>query len=464
MRPPAAAIDGPASIGATPTASDLRHSKPHAEPRASLRIARVAALSAVSKGPGFLVPIVIAAGFGAGAITDTYFLAYAAVLFAGSSVGSALENTTVPDAAGSLRRGRDHAARRLEHLALRAFAWGCMSMVGTGLVLGAGLLISRPSGVSPSEVLLMYALMSPIPIAWCVSGTYSGALLGAGRLEASVASTGLRGVGALVGAIATPIAGAIWPLAIGLALGEVSRTVWLRHRWRRVLEELDAGAGVTKSALGPADGAVLRQVAAQMLVAGGPLCERLLIAAVGAAAISRVEYGSRLLWVASVGFDGGIAPYLLFRWSTQRAAGLLRVDWSMVFRPVVAAAALALVVGLSMAVFAPLIVRVVLDHGRFSPADALIVTRLLRLYAAGFVFSMIAICMERLLIARGESGRFLRLSAVRVGVRLTVVALALSPLSLLAAPCGYLVSEVIYALVVLLAILPMDPRRSRADR
>jgi putative peptidoglycan lipid II flippase len=416
-----------------------------------VRVLRVTMLSALAKGSGFLVPIVVAAGFGAGVATDSYFLAYAAVILAGASVGSALENSTLPDAARALRSGRTAAAHRLDQLARRGLGWGAVSMLGGGLVLAIGLAVAAPSGVAPARVLLMYALLSPIPVAMCVSGTFSGALVAAGKLELSVVSNGLRGVGALVGAVAASFAGSLWPLAIGLGLGELARTTWLRGHWRRALARLEPGAD-------PAPGqaasnrSAFRQVVAQLLVAGGPLVERFLIGDVGAAAVSRVEYAARLLWVASVVFDGGIGPYLLSRWASQRAAGTLQADWPHVFRPLTAAAALAASIGLAIVVFAPLVVAIVLDHGAFTSEDTQIVTALLRWYGVGFVFSMIAGCSERLLLACGDSSRFLRLSAVRVAVRLGVVLLAVAPLGLVAAPCGYLISEIAYASLLLLTI------------
>jgi putative peptidoglycan lipid II flippase len=419
------------------------------------RVLRVTALSALAKGSGFLVPIVVAAGFGAGVVTDSYFLAYAAVILAGNSVGSALENSTVPDAARALQAGRTAAARRLDDLARRALGWGAISMVGGGVALTVGLAVATPSGVEPVRVLIMYALLSPIPVAMCVSGTYSGGLVAAGKLELSVVSNGLRGVGALAGAVVASLAGSLWPLAVGLGLGELARTTWLRTHWRRAVARLEPGESPARPA---PSSAALRQVAAQLLVAGGPLIERFLIGDVGAAAVSRVEYAARLLWVAAVVFDGGIGPYLLSRWAAQRAAGTLRADWAQVFRPLAAAAALAVAIGLAIVLGAPLIVSVVLDRGAFTAEDSAIVTGLLRWYGVGFVFSMVAGCSERLLLACGDSRRFLRLSAVRVTVRLTVVLLALSPLGLVAAPCGYLIGEIAYASLLLLTITIAGPR------
>lgn len=419
------------------------------------RVLRVTALSALAKGSGFLVPIVVAAGFGAGVVTDSYFLAYAAVLLAGQSVGSALENSTVPDAARALQAGRTAAARRLDELARRALGWGAVSTLGGVVALAVGLTVAAPAGVEPIRVFVLYALLSPIPVAMCVSGTYSGALVAAGKLELSVVSNGLRGVGALTGAVVASFAGSLWPLAIGICLGELARTTWLRTHWRRAVARLEPGETPAQPA---SNRAALRQVVAQLLVASGPLIERFLIAGIGAAAVSRVEYASRLLWVAAVVFDGGIGPYLLSRWATQRAAGTLRADWAHVFRPLAAVAALAAAVGLGMVLCAPLIVSILLDRGAFTAEDTAIVTGLLRWYGVGFVFSMVAGCCERLLLACGDSRRFLRLSAVRVTVRVTVILLALTPLGLVAAPCGYLIAEIVHASLLLLTISIAGPR------
>ena len=53
-------------------------------------------MSAVARLPGFVIPLAIAAFFGAGPTTDAYFVAYSAALMIGGTLGQAIEAAIVP--------------------------------------------------------------------------------------------------------------------------------------------------------------------------------------------------------------------------------------------------------------------------------------------------------------------------------------------------------------------------------
>jgi peptidoglycan biosynthesis protein MviN/MurJ (putative lipid II flippase) len=156
-----------------------------------------------------------------------------------------------------------------------------------------------------------------------------------------------------------------------------------------------------------------------------------------------------LVTVATVIFDGGVAPWLLARWASQRIQAGLDVTWTSVYRPLAWAAGLAASVAFVLAAGAPIVVGVVLNHGSFSASDAAVVTSLLRWYAVGYWLNMNALCVERLLLARAQNRLFAGLAAIRAGTRLGTVVVALSALGIFALPLGYLVSEGVYLTLLL---------------
>jgi peptidoglycan biosynthesis protein MviN/MurJ (putative lipid II flippase) len=97
-------------------------------------------------------------------------------------------------------------------------------------------------------------------------------------------------------------------------------------------------------------------------------------------------------------------------------------------------------------------VRALLARGAFHAGDVAAVTAMLRLYALAFAFSMTAICAERALLARGENGRFLRLTVARVATRLIAVACLVAPLSQFAAPIGFSLAEALYVALLVGAL------------
>lgn len=421
------------------------------------RIGRVAVLSAAAKGPGFLIPLIAAATFGAGAETDAYFLAYGAVLLAGSAVSTALEAATVPAAARALRGPAAELTDFRRMLRRRGLAFGITSACGGGVALAIMLTIFPPANVPPAMVLRQYALLAPMALMAALSGSYSGAVLAAGKLETSIGSNFLRGLGALAGAIVGAKLHALWPLGIGPVIGEACRVSFLHRRFRRVVVAREDAAPEIDPAVDGQQGprprrAALSQMSAQLLLAGTVLLERLIVGGAVGGAVSRLEYAWRLFFVASVLFDGGIGPFLLVRWSHAHAAGRLRVDWRTVQRPIVAAAGLAAAVALALFTFAPLVVHVLYGRGAFAPTDVEAVTAVLRAYAFGFVCNMTSICMERLLLARGQNGAFLRLTLARVGSHLVSMKLLLPVAGIMAAPYGFTIGELLYVLLLIVVL------------
>lgn len=417
-----------------------------------LRVARLAAISALAKGPGFILPLVIAAFFGAGRATDQYFLAYAALLFVGGSVGQALEAAVVPFAATALREGAAHARERIRRFASGAAAIGLVAAVVGGVALLLGMSASPAMHDARRAAFLHYALLTPAVVGWAVSGVLSGALVAALQFERSAVANAFRGLGALAGAAVAVVTHNLFFLPVGLSAGEALRVLWLRASWRRavIAGVGPVGDGSVATPLGGFRHAATAQIAAQGLLAATPLIERLVAGAIVVAAISRLEYAYRLLMVCSVLFDGGVAPWLLARWSRMRSIGRFDARWHEVVRSIGYAAAISAAIGALLAIFAPLVVRVVLLHGRFTIGDAAIVTSLVRWYSVGFVANMTVLCAERALLATARNRRFLELGVIRASVRTAIVFLFAGAMGLHVFPLAFALSEFTYLISVLL--------------
>jgi peptidoglycan biosynthesis protein MviN/MurJ (putative lipid II flippase) len=370
-------------------------------------------------------------------------------LLIGGTIGQPLEASIVPFAAHAISMGRQAAGRFMRMVQRRGLTVGAGAAVLGALLLWMAMLVARPEAVSSRQVLWFYVLLSPAAVAWCIAGLYSGSLVSAWRLEASAVGYGFRGAGALVGACAGGVVRELWPVALGVSVGEWGRVWWLRMHWTRALRAMDDGSGGR-----PEKGFVAaagHQMLAQGLLSGAQFFERFLVGTVAVAAISRIEYAYRLIMVAAVLFDGGVGPWLLARWANVRVRERLRSDWTTVYQPLVFAGLLALLLSWIIAAGAPMIVGVILHHGAFTGADATIVTLVLRWYAVGFFFNMSALCVERLLLARAQNRLFAGLAAVRAGVRLGVILLSLGRLGILALPAGYIASEATYLVALLIA-------------
>jgi peptidoglycan biosynthesis protein MviN/MurJ (putative lipid II flippase) len=253
-------------------------------------------------------------------------------------------------------------------------------------------------------------------------------------------------------------------LPLGLSIGEFTRLLWLRSAWHHLAEESVAvnatvavGDGTGGVRLGAFQRSATAQIAAQGVLAATPLIERLVAGAMFVAAISRLEYAYRLLMVSAVLFDGGIAPWLLARWSRLRSAGRFDARWKEVHGELFTAAAISAAVGAAIGLLAPAIVKVVLLHGAFTADDAAAVTMLIRWYAIGFVANMTVLCAERALLATARNRRFLELGMVRAVSRIALVATLAGTLGIVTFPIAYASSEMLYLTLVLTSIWYTQP-------
>lgn len=407
---------------------------------------RLAMVSAIARAPAFLVPLVIAAAFGAGALTDAYFLAYTGALLIGGTIGQGLESAVVPFAARAMMTPGAAPLRFLDRAAARA-AWG-----GLGLwvcVVGGLTLLEGPA---PSSIVLFGVLFTPFVVAWCASAVFSGALVSQHRIGAANGSNVLRGMGALLGAGLAPVGGGLSAVVVGLAVGEGIRFWWLRGSLRN---GLTSGGSTAVDELSRLTRSSLAQAGANVATGAVPLIERLLAATLGLGALSHLEYGFRLLVLPAILFEGALAPLLLARWAglvaTQGIGPSRQEVGRSVLRGVLAAAACTAV----LLVGAPLLVRAILQHGRFDEADAATVVHLLRLLSIGFVATMGALLLERAFLARSRNSVLAKLSWARATLRLLGVVALLEYQGLAAFAIAYAVADWAYMLALWL-LLPRD--------
>ncbi|MEO7993587.1 MAG: lipid II flippase MurJ [bacterium] len=406
----------------------------------------LASISVVARLPGFLVPVIIASLFGAGPLTDAYFLAYSAALFVGGTIAQAIEVAIIPFVSrervrtgGSGVTYADLAAKRVTQICV--VVW----LLGVPLLLWGTARALRPA-------VLEFALcFTPLAVLWSTAAAYGGALVSAGRIAESTGSMLWRGGGALLGMALVPFGGGLLAVASALSAGELLRVGWLRWRLTR------QNRGETSSSpisLGGFGHSAIAQVFAGGTGNSAPIIERLLAVRLGPGAVSHLEYASRLLIVPGVLFDGALGPMMLVRWSNEFANDGVAPSRRRALGVALKAVGLAALCAGVLVLLAEPLVNLLLRHGRFQGSDAKTVADLLQLLALGFVGSMGALIIERHYLALARNRTLAALSIGRVSVRV-LTALALLPVSgLHAFGYGYIISEWSYLAALLLLLRP----------
>ena len=402
------------------------------------RAVYLAAISAFARVPGFLIPLLIAAVFGAGPETDAYFLAYGAVFLTGGTLAQGIESAIVHFSASARNASgfEDGAARKIWWIALLVWV-----LVVPIVAIAAPSHLERP-------VIYFALLLTPLAVLWPVCAAYSGGLIARWRIGQASGSMLWRGAGALAGVAGAVLGGGLFAIAIGLGVGELGRLLWLRTRLARALTPEAHGSAVIPG-FGAAAGA---QVLAGATGASAPFIERILATTLGTGGVSMLEYAARLLVVPAVLFEGGFAPLLLARWSNDMAQGK-RPDRREVARAVGKGMLLAVGIAAAIALLAGPGVRLLLGHGRLSDGEVTAIANLLRLLSIGFVATMGALLLERLYLAHAKNRRLAILAILRVAVRLAVVIVVLPRMGLSGFAAGYAVAEWAY-LLALVAYVP----------
>ena len=383
--------------------------------------------------PGFLIPVLVAAVFGAGSQTDAYFLAYSAVLLVGGTLAQGVEVSIVPYAARELLQSGEAARRFLTSTALR------LSVVAAGLWVVVVPVVAIVAGAALRwRVAVFAASFTPLVLLWSAASVHAGALVAERDIAAATGSMLCRGLGGLLGLALAPAGGGLWSVGLGLGFGELCRTVWLR---RRVLARARAPIIVQTVPAVPFRHAVAATIAAGVVLTLVPVVEKLLALRLGPGAASHLEYATRVLMIPAVVFDGALAPQLLSGWSrrvvTQGRAPSRQEIWAAVRRGVLLAGVLAVL----LAVFAPQLVAVLLRRGRFTAADAASVSALLRVLAIGFVGSMGVLLTAQAYFATSRNRLLAVVTVLRGGVRVAVAVALLPSLRLLAFGVGFAVAE-----------------------
>lgn len=414
------------------------------------QILRLAAVSAVARAPAFLIPVMIAAVFGAGRVTDAYFIAYSAVLLLGGTLAQGVEQAVVPFASREIARVEGAPRAYLDVAALRT---GLLALVIWAAFLPLLAAVS-PSTLDRASV--EFSLwFTPLAVCWCAAAVYAGTLISRWKIASATGSMIWRGAGALVGFALVPAGAGLWVVAVGLGAGEVARLWWLRQR---AFADLPAADGARRASLRAMGRAAVAQVTASAAIGAAPFIERLMASSLGVGAVSHLEYAVRLLVVPAVLFEGALAPLLLARWTHEiinRGQVSVRKDiLPALARGLLLAASCAAVLWLG----AHWIVRLILDHGRFSPDDVAAVARLLRWLALAFVATMGALLLERYYLASARNRLLAGLSVGRVVVRLLTVWYLLPSQHLLAFPIGFAMADWGYLAALLVAL-----RRPRVE-
>ncbi len=396
----------------------------------------IGAATLASRVLGFVRDMVVALAFGAGPITDAFFVAFRIpnVLRRLLAEG-ALSTAVVPVFADYAARRSREDFLRMARAVLGAALLALTVTVLAGIVSAPWLLRAIAPGFASEEgqaslAVLLTRVMFPYLLLVGVSALVTGALHTHGRFFAAALGPAVLNVGMIAGVLL--LASRLEPPVLGLAIGVLAGGIG------QLLVQLpslhSAGLLVGPSAeLGhPALGRVLKLLApavfglaaVQVMV----FVNTQLASLLPAGSISFLSYADRVMEFPLGVFAIALASASLPAMSRQAAAGDLPAVAATLNFTLRMALAITVPATVGLVVLRVPIIRVLFERGRFGPDDTAATAQALLWYSVGLVGLSLARIVAQAFYALGAPGTAVRLGFVAVAANVVAAVALMGPL------------------------------------
>jgi putative peptidoglycan lipid II flippase len=278
--------------------------------------ARVGGVYLLAQIPGFFVPAVIAATFGATSATDVFFLAFAVASFIVNSVSGAAQ-----------------AAVPFFVLQGRRLLWrgtGLLVAIAVGLLLaallGLGQGLDRWSGLDAAQrraTPIYLVALGPFVLASTLAALWSAAINAGREYRVAGWAQGARSVAVVGLVLALGHSLGLWGLVLAFVTGELLRALIL---WARL-----SRPGPLAPPLAPADHhsvgsralarSLVAQVAGSAILGAVPIIDRAMASSLGPGSVSVLEYAERIWQVPLSLAMTGFTVVSLTEWSRDAQPG-----------------------------------------------------------------------------------------------------------------------------------------------
>jgi putative peptidoglycan lipid II flippase len=355
--------------------------------------------SLLGQAPGFFVPMVAAAMFGASAASDQAFMALAVATFITTTLSGATQFAAVPFFVAARH---SHAGAAF----LRQTTW--LVVVAAALLCAAAVLsfdhIGPTSTAGYALARRYFVALWPFTVAAAVSSLFVGALNATSDYVSAALSPAWRWLTVLACVLIFGNTAGVVALIAGHTLGEAVRVwrLWTTVKSRYVLDASSAGArtpnlfGVLRAASG--------QLLASGLVAVVPVVDRAIAAGLPNGSISLLEYADRI-WQIPVGFaTSGLLVVLLTKWSHDAVASdRIRIMAAQTRKGAFLAVCLAIGPSLTVAWQRHWCTQLLYGYGSLSPGDLSLLADALGYYAVGIPTYVAALVYTRAFLAMQRS-------------------------------------------------------------
>jgi putative peptidoglycan lipid II flippase len=408
--------------------------------------ARVGGVYLLAQIPGFFVPAVIAATFGATSAADVFFLAFAVASFVVNSVSGAA-HAAVPffvlQGRRLLRRGT---------ALLVAIAVGLL--LAALLVLGPAL--ERWSGLDAAQrraAAIYLVALSPFVLASTLAALWSAAINARGDYRLAGWVQGARSLAVVGLVLALGHSLGLWGLVLAFVTGELLRALilWARLSRPGPLAPPPVSADDHSVGLRALARSLVAQVAGSAILGAVPIIDRAMASSLGPGSVSVLEYAERIWQVPLSLAMAGFTVVSLTEWSRDAQPGSLTHP----IRQQAAATARVFFIAslpfcLAFVLLRAPITRMLFGYGAFPDAELPRLAATLAALVAGVPVYLVGLTYSRVFLAARRSDMLLLAAVVGVAAKIVLNTLFLGSRGV---PGLGVATSLMYALITVLLVM-----------
>ncbi len=388
---------------------------------------------------GLVKLIVIARQYGISSGVDAFLLAFLVPSFLADAYAGSVSTALVPVFVAERVNGAEDCSRRL--LAeVTGYSIVVLGILGAMLACVARYLtpVVASGFTQPDRELTKVFLtaLAPLLLLAGLGGTWRAALYAAGRFAVAAAIPAATPVATIAVVLAAGGRFGVWALVAGSLGGSL-------------LELL--AAGTTLAVLGyfpfpriRNTGSQLRQVLRQSvplfgvtgLMSASTMIDQAMAAALGPGNVASLAYGTRLTALAIALGPAAVGTAAFPFFSTMAAAGRWTQMRRALKRHATAAVLVSLPVTLLLAVFSPLLVVLLFQHGAFTGADAATVSLVQRASALQLPFAFVLVLTGRMVSSMGWNTALFRGAVLHLAATIVFDLLFMHRFGVAGIPCA----------------------------
>ena len=357
-------------------------------------------LNFISRGIGFLVPILIAALFGTTDKADAYYLAIIIPTFSIQVIVVALSSAFVPVLVKQSLQSLEIAGEIVGYVILLLISGAILMIVVLGFAVPHVLpfMVRGMSAESLDLTIRLTLLLLPMILVSGLIGGISAVLNAQKRFIGPVVAPGIRAVAMIVISLLAYRSLGIYAVALGLLAGETISLLLLIYLFLQTNIKPKFGfkmPSTVRHALKLSVSMIVGMVAIRF----NPIIDRVMAAPLGEGSISALDYAEKVILIPTTMLGAGFFVVILTQWSEMVAGGQLSSLRTQVEKVLTLVIFIILPLSVYFYIMRKPVVELLFERGQFTEQATQVTSEVLGIFALGLLPNILILILTRVYLA-----------------------------------------------------------------